>query len=43
VPKTFIQSAIWVGFGLMALQSVAEIIKIWAGLEPEKAAGMMGH
>jgi len=29
VPKAFIQSAIWVGFGLMALQSVAEIIKIW--------------
>lgn len=29
VPKMFIQSAIWVGFGLMALQSLAEIIKIW--------------
>lgn len=29
VPKVFIQSAIWVGFGLMALQSLAEIIKIW--------------
>lgn len=29
VPKAFIQSAIWVGFGLMALQSMAEIIKIW--------------
>ena len=29
VPKVFIQSAIWVGFGLMALQSAAEIIKIW--------------
>lgn len=29
VPKVYIQSAIWVGFGLMALQSVAEIIKIW--------------
>jgi len=29
VPKAFIQSSIWVGFGLMALQSVAEIIKIW--------------
>ena len=29
VPKAFIQSAIWVGFGLMALQSIAEIIKIW--------------
>lgn len=29
VPKVFIQSAIWAGFGLMALQSAAEIIKIW--------------
>ena len=29
VPKVYIQSAIWVGFGLMALQSIAEIIKIW--------------
>jgi len=29
VPKVYIQSAIWVGFGLMALQSLAEIIKIW--------------
>jgi C4-dicarboxylate transporter, DctQ subunit len=29
VPKAFIQSSIWVGFGLMALQSLAEIIKIW--------------
>lgn len=29
VPKVYIQSAIWVGFGLMALQSVAEIVKIW--------------
>ncbi len=43
VPKTFIQSAVWVGFGLMALQSIAEIIKIWAGLEPVETAGMMGH
>ncbi|MEP2716167.1 TRAP transporter small permease [Pseudophaeobacter sp.] len=29
VPKVFVQSAIWVGFGIMALQSLAEIIKIW--------------
>lgn len=29
VPKVYIQSAIWVGFGLMALQSLAEIVKIW--------------
>jgi C4-dicarboxylate transporter, DctQ subunit len=29
VPKVYIQSAIWVGFGLMLLQSAAEIIKIW--------------
>ncbi|MCD9148693.1 TRAP transporter small permease subunit [Pseudophaeobacter flagellatus] len=29
VPKTFVQSAIWVGFGVMALQALAEIFKIW--------------
>lgn len=29
VPKVYIQSAIWVGFGLMVLQSLAEMIKIW--------------
>ena len=30
VPKTFTQSAIWVGFGLLALQALAEIYKVWA-------------
>ncbi len=29
VPKAYIQSAIWVGFSLMALQAVAEVVKIW--------------
>lgn len=31
VPKTFIQSALWVGFGLLALQALAEIHKVWTG------------
>lgn len=31
VPKTFIQSAIWVGFGLLALQAFVEIYKVWTG------------
>jgi len=29
VPKVYIQSSIWVGFGLLGLQCLAEIIKIW--------------
>lgn len=29
VPKVFIQSSIWFGFGQMVLQAVAEIVKIW--------------
>jgi len=43
VPKTFIQSAIWVGFGLLALQALAEIVKIWTDTQQEQSAGMMGH
>lgn len=46
VPKVFIQSATWVGFGLMALQSVAEIIKIWTWDAADPAAlseQTMGH
>lgn len=31
VPKTFTQSAIWVGFGLLALQAIVEIFKVWTG------------
>ncbi len=29
VPLVWVQSAIWVGFGLMALQSLAALIRIW--------------
>ena len=32
VPKALTQSALWVGFGLIALQAVAEIIKVWTGI-----------
>lgn len=31
VPKAFTQSAIWVGFGLLALQALVEIFKVWTG------------
>ena len=31
VPKLYIQSSIWVGFGLLALQAIAEIVKVWTG------------
>lgn len=31
VPKAYTQSAIWVGFGLLALQALAEIYKVWTG------------
>lgn len=43
VPKAFIQSAIWVGFGLMALQSVAEIIKIWTWDSKDMPEQTLGH
>lgn len=32
VPKILTQSALWIGFGLMALQGVAEIIKVWTNI-----------
>ncbi|MBF2760107.1 MAG: TRAP transporter small permease [Ectothiorhodospiraceae bacterium AqS1] len=31
VPKAYTQSAIWVGFGLLTLQAVVEICKVWTG------------
>lgn len=31
VPKVYIQSSVWVGFGLVSLQACAEIIKVWTG------------
>lgn len=31
VPKAYTQSAIWVGFGLLALQALVEIYKVWTG------------
>jgi len=43
VPKVFIQSATWVGFGLMALQSVAEIIKIWTWGPATPSEPTLGH
>ncbi|MCF6232922.1 MAG: TRAP transporter small permease [Rhodobacteraceae bacterium] len=43
VPKVYVQSATWVGFGLMALQSVAEIIKIWTWDVNDMPEQTMGH
>ncbi|MEP0520995.1 MAG: TRAP transporter small permease [Hyphomicrobiales bacterium] len=31
VPKAFTQSSIWVGFGILALQALVEIYKVWTG------------
>ncbi|MBC6442833.1 MAG: TRAP transporter small permease [Rhodobacteraceae bacterium] len=31
VPKAFTQSAIWVGFGLLVMQALVEIYKVWTG------------
>ena len=31
VPKAYTQSAIWVGFGLLSLQALVEIYKVWSG------------
>ena len=31
LPKWFTQASIWVGFGLLLLQSISEGFKIWAG------------
>ncbi len=47
VPLVWVQSAIWVGFGLMGLQSLATIIRIWrdgaAAPEPARSDIPMGH
>jgi C4-dicarboxylate transporter DctQ subunit len=34
LPKWFTQASIWVGFGLLLLQAVAEAIKIWSPALP---------
>ncbi len=42
VPKVFTQSALWVGFGLIALQAAAEIVKIWTGIGPSVEPDELG-
>ena len=42
VPKVFIESSIWIGFGLTSAQAVAEIIKTWTGM-PVPAPGHDGE
>ena len=34
LPKWFTQASIWVGFGLLLLQAIAEIFKIWSPKPP---------
>ena len=43
IPKTFTQSAIWVGFGLLALQALVEIFKVWTGQTEFEFFGIRGH
>ena len=43
VPKVYTEASIWVSFGLISLQALAEIIKVWTvGLAPS-ASDVMGH
>lgn len=43
VPKAYTQSAIWVGFGLLALQALAEIYKVWTGQANLQRSELGGH
>lgn len=43
IPKTFTQSAIWVGFGLLAQQALVEIFKVWTGRTDFGSSEVRGH
>ncbi len=43
VPKLFIESSIWVGFGLLVFQAVAELIKVWTGLRAMENPSLGQH
>lgn len=43
VPMVYIQSSIWVGFGLLSFQCLAEIIKVWTGKANLKRSGFGKH
>ena len=43
VPKTFIQSAIWVGFSLLTLQALVEIYKVWTGRAKLQSSKLGSH
>ena len=34
LPKWFTQASIWIGFGLLLLQAVVELIKVWSAAPP---------
>ena len=42
VPMWFTQASIWVGFGLVMFQAIAEIVKVWTiGINPEDELEMI--
>jgi len=43
VPKLYIESSIWVGFGLLALQALAELVKVWTGTSAIHNADLLEH
>lgn len=43
VPKAYTQSAIWVGFGLLSLQALVEIYRVWTGQANLQRSGFGGH
>ncbi|WP_282152754.1 TRAP transporter small permease [Ruegeria atlantica] len=43
VPKAYTQSAIWVGFGLLSLQALVEIYRVWTGQANLQSHELGGH
>lgn len=43
LPKWLTHASIWVGFGLLMLQAVAEIYKVWTGKLPASETGEVTH
>ncbi|WP_331775693.1 TRAP transporter small permease [Sulfurospirillum sp. 1612] len=42
IPKWFTQASIWVGFALLLIQALAEIVKVWTiGIAPDEESEMI--
>jgi len=42
LPKWFTQASIWMGFGILLLQAIAEIVKVWTiGIDPDEELEMI--